>query len=474
MKQTVSGIGDEIEVRRYTGFRVPIDPAVILGNPDMDLSYALASTLVTWDAAKQVTSSLASQWIVDGQSVEFILRPTGRWSNGELVSAEDVKTSMESTFQRIPQESRSLSNMIASIEVVNPARLRFTLHPHVPIQDFLKKLTEPNFGIIRVVDGMADTSLSTGPYFTESATKDEVLLRVNEYWFSYRADMAKRIALRQSPKGMAQERQLLDDSWCNLMETSSMLSAELLKTYVDGGYSIWRRSVDRIFLTIPRSNESEAAHFALVRALSLKLKRETLTAGLTGITITDQLFPRTYALHDAEFVARPSATAVVPEEFTKRPIRLIAASGFFSDLLRRNVIAAITEATGIEPELRVLTGKEFYDTFASKDFDLYIGAAGLDDPHSDGVMSFYFEGENPPVPQGREKFVERLDAARKLTTEAERLAAMRSIVSDATNGGHILPLFHFSTIGIGRPGIDLSKVPDSDESVTFSKIRIKR
>jgi hypothetical protein len=89
-------------------------------------------------------------------------------------------------------------------------------------------------------------------------------------------------------------------------------------------------------------------------------------------------------------------------------------------------------------------------------------------------MSYYFEGDLPVVPKSKEDFISRLDTARKEQVPEKRIAQMRSIVSDAACRGHILPLFHVSTIGIGRPELDFDEIPLSDESVTLSKIRFRK
>lgn len=88
-------------------------------------------------------------------------------------------------------------------------------------------------------------------------------------------------------------------------------------------------------------------------------------------------------------------------------------------------------------------------------------------------MSFYFKGENPVIPSGDERFVTRLDAARKEQDPRKKLEQMRAIVVDAVCKGHILPLFHLSTVGLAREELDLSSITASDESVTLSKIRFR-
>jgi hypothetical protein len=137
----------------------------------------------------------------------------------------------------------------------------------------------------------------------------------------------------------------------------------------------------------------------------------------------------------------------------------------FSKISRRR------SAIGLEPQFKVTQLDKLGEHKKIGDYDIYLSALGLADPDPEGVMSYYFEGALPVIPQGSESFVAKLDAARRVTDKNKRLTLMRELITEATVKGHLLPLFHLSTVGIGRPGLDFSHVPKSDESVTLSKIR---
>ena len=77
------------------------------------------------------------------------------------------------------------------------------------------------------------------------------------------------------------------------------------------------------------------------------------------------------------------------------------------------------------------------------------------------------------MPNGN-NFLDQLNLARKEADKNKRLIKMRRILNDAIAQGYVLPLFHLSTIGIGRPELDFSRVPISDESVTLCKIILRR
>ncbi|MEK6773592.1 MAG: hypothetical protein AABY64_06610 [Bdellovibrionota bacterium] len=90
-------------------------------------------------------------------------------------------------------------------------------------------------------------------------------------------------------------------------------------------------------------------------------------------------------------------------------------------------------------------------------------------------MSFFIERDPPFISSTLtpNDFSAQMTKARSLPTLKERAAKMREIIIAAQEAGHVLPLFHFSSLAIAKPGIDLSEVPNSDETVLFSKVRMR-
>ena len=86
----------ENEIRIYDGFRFPVDPGKVVTLTDMDVSYALADTLVEWDEKKNIVGGLASSWkFLPGNIFRFTLRDDATWSDGTQVTCDQVKRSLE-------------------------------------------------------------------------------------------------------------------------------------------------------------------------------------------------------------------------------------------------------------------------------------------------------------------------------------------------------------------------------------------
>jgi hypothetical protein len=463
------------QVRTYMDYSKPIDPVVMVTIPDMDLSYALASTLVEWDRKKQIVSGISSKWEkVGDKTLRFDLRNDLKWSDGSKLTAPQVKKSFESAFKRHPEDVRSLMDLISEIRCPNDATIEFVLKASIAESGFITKLTEPNYGILKISDaGDPVLKVTSGPFVIRSESENEVSLEKNSHWFKQNLEMPSEVIIRRPEKNFDSERALLTDNWANLVETSSMISAESLSAYEKEKFHIWKRFFDKLGAFRLSWKLADESGFGLLQYLQKNINRKALFKGLGGFEPTEQVFPHGYPLHDPNFRCL-EANAKIPDLFRKRPVRILLTTARIGAILQKNIESEVERVTGRKPEIISVSLKDLGKAMKSGDYDIYAGTVGMADPDPEGIMSYYFEGDLPVVPKSKEDFISRLDTARKEQVPEKRIAQMRSIVSDAACRGHILPLFHVSTIGIGRPELDFDEIPLSDESVTLSKIRFRK
>src|SRR5262245_28969873 len=115
-------------------------PGVI--SPFMIL-YALHDALVKPMPGKGMAPSLAESWTTtpDGLVYEFVLRKGVRFHNGDPVTADDAKFSFE-RYRGI--SAKVLKDHVATVEAVDPSRLRFRLKQAWP--DFMTFYATPATG----------------------------------------------------------------------------------------------------------------------------------------------------------------------------------------------------------------------------------------------------------------------------------------------------------------------------------------
>jgi peptide/nickel transport system substrate-binding protein len=182
------------------------DPAETSGiiTPYM-LLYALHDAVVKPMPGNPMTPSLAESWSVspDGLVYEFVLRKGARFHNGDGVTAEDVKFSLE---RYRGASSRSLKERVAAVETPDPGRVRIRLKQ--PWPDFMTFYTDatgagwivPKKYVEKVGDdGFKKAPVGAGPYKFVSFTPgvELVLEAFEQYW--RKSPSVKRLVFKAIP-----------------------------------------------------------------------------------------------------------------------------------------------------------------------------------------------------------------------------------------------------------------------------------
>jgi peptide/nickel transport system substrate-binding protein len=169
-----------------------LDPAETagLGTPFVFL-YALHDALIKPLPGNDMAPCLAESWreSADGLVYEFKLREGLKFHNGDPFTADDVKFS----FHRYRGASaKLLHDRVKSVDVVDPHRVRFTLHR--PWPDFLVFYATPATGAAWIVpkkhiekvgeEGFKRHPVGLGPYrFVRMDPGQEIVVEANDqYW----------------------------------------------------------------------------------------------------------------------------------------------------------------------------------------------------------------------------------------------------------------------------------------------------
>jgi peptide/nickel transport system substrate-binding protein len=182
------------------------DPAETSGiiTPYMML-YALHDAVVKPMPGQPMAPSLAESWraSVDGLAYEFVLRRGARFHNGEPVTAEDVKFSLE---RYRGAAHKILRERVAGIDVLDPRRVRIRLKR--PWPDFMTFYVDatgaswivPKKYVEKVGDeGFKKAPVGAGPYRFVSFTPgvEVVFEAFDQYW--RKTPNVKRLVFRAIP-----------------------------------------------------------------------------------------------------------------------------------------------------------------------------------------------------------------------------------------------------------------------------------
>jgi peptide/nickel transport system substrate-binding protein len=168
--------------------------------------YALHDALIKPMPGNNMAPCLAQSWTesADGLVYEFKLREGLRFHNGDPFTAEDVKFS----YQRYRGvAAKLLQERVKSVDVVDPHRIRFTLHK--PWPDFLVFYATPATGAAWIVpkkylekvgdDGFKKHPVGLGPYkFVSQSPGLEITMEVNEQYWRKKGSI-KRVVIKGVP-----------------------------------------------------------------------------------------------------------------------------------------------------------------------------------------------------------------------------------------------------------------------------------
>jgi len=167
--------------------------------------YALHDAMLKPMPGNPVAPSLAESWSTspDGLLYEFVLRKSAKFHNGDPVTAEDVKFSLE---RYRGAANKALTESIAAVETPDPGRVRIRLkRPWPDFMTFYLGATGaawivPKKYVERVGDeGFKKAPVGAGPYRFVSFTPgvELVLEAFDQYW--RKTPNVKRLILRSIP-----------------------------------------------------------------------------------------------------------------------------------------------------------------------------------------------------------------------------------------------------------------------------------
>jgi peptide/nickel transport system substrate-binding protein len=170
------------------------------------LLYAMHDALVKPMPGNAMAPGLAESWTVsrDGLAYEFVLRKGVKFHNGDPVTGEDVKFSLE---RYRGGGATTLRERVAGVDVLDAHRVRIKLKQ--PWPDFMTFYATPATGAAWIVpkryvervgdDGFKRAPIGAGPYRFVSFTPGvELVLEANEsYW--RKTPSVKRLIFRSVP-----------------------------------------------------------------------------------------------------------------------------------------------------------------------------------------------------------------------------------------------------------------------------------
>ena len=363
------------------------DPAETSGiiTPFMVI-YALHDSMIKPMPGNPMAPSLAESWNMsaDGLVYDFVLRKGVKFHNGDPVTAEDVKFSLE---RYRGAANKALKESVAAVETPDAGRVRIRLkRPWPDFMTFYLGATGaawivPKKYVEKVGDeGFKKAPVGAGPYKFVSFTPgvELVLEAFDQYW--RKSPSVKRLVLKVIPEETTRLAALQSGEVDIVYSVRGELAQELRRT---PGLTLKPAVVQGVFcIYFPDQWDPKSPwHDERVRrAASLAIDRQgtndALTLGYSLIT-GNPIVPDHY-----EFYWKPPDPIYDPEQAKK----LLADAGYpkgfdagnyFCDSSYANVGEAVLDnlqAVGIRSKLRPIERAAFIKGYAEKTFKNIIQA----------------------------------------------------------------------------------------------------
>jgi peptide/nickel transport system substrate-binding protein len=363
------------------------DPAETPGmiTPYMVL-YALHDALVKPMPGQPRAAALAESWSVskDGLVYEFVLRKNALFHNGDPVTADDVKFSLE---RYRGTASKMLKERVAAVETPDPSHVRIRLKQ--PWPDFLTFYTNatgagwivPRKYVEKVGDeGFKKAPIGAGPYkFVSFNPGVELVLEAFEqYW--RKPPTVKRLVLRVIPDESTRLAALKRGEVDIAYSIRGELAEELQKT---AGLTLKPAVIQSPFwLYFPDQWDPKSPwHDRRVRqAVSLAIDRPSINQALTlGYSrLSGSIIPTSF-----EYFWQPPA----PVYDRARAAKLLAEAGYpngldageyYCDVSYANLGEAVVnslQTVGIRAKLRPLERVAFFSGYSDKKYRNIIQAS---------------------------------------------------------------------------------------------------
>lgn len=174
-----------------------LDPAETFRRAELQIVKSVYDTLLTRDQSGHLKAGLAHSWEVSGSVVRLWLRPDVVRHDGQMLSCDDVRFSLQ-RLAAYPGPVALLFSQMVAIHCHGDGQIEITLAKPNPF--FLYALTTPNAAIVTPARITFPTGKScfvgTGPFRLTRWQEDSLMLARHQDYFAKRA-LLRQITLSQ-------------------------------------------------------------------------------------------------------------------------------------------------------------------------------------------------------------------------------------------------------------------------------------
>lgn len=456
---------------------LPLDPLKVVTMADYDVQLCLYRTWFDYDSSRKARPGLIDKWTFDSTrgTYNFEIAANSKWSDGSPIEPKHLIANLRRAVSLKTTYGEAIGSIIRmdTIRILSQNSFEIEMRDHQPSENFFQRMGSVFLSPIHPSDWSDDlilkqnTKTSAG-YVIEKIEDSGMRLVKNEFYTRDFEHRASAINIRFNPTTKLEEF-VTGKAWATVMQTATLMPLPLARAIKEKHLPFWTRGYDRVSLLKPLGKGkllTERRKF--VEAFGAKWVKKDPGALPLNSAKAMSLQPRGYPLFE-EFSGYQLCSVSTACNFEK-VITVIVRDNPQSDF-QIPLFVEVFKDLGVE--LKVVKASSYWDLVkqvkADPGIDLELVSFGVADPEPATWMGLVMNESSLFVD------VEPTDLRtfKQLTAEQNKdreVAGFRSLLTSIAQRGSYVPLFHFSSLSLGQPGISFKNIGELDETVTYSKI----
>lgn len=468
------------ELRVRLGYVLPVDPSLVHTMADYDLSLVLARTWFEYDDARKAVPGIIESWEFDSKKggYHFKISQNAKWSDGKALTATELFLNLKRGIEN-PQSTYGIGMKgiidLSTFQKKSESDFFIGTVLKKPSEAFFQRMGSIFWAVVapedfseNIFERLKRNSRSLGPYAIKSILTDEILLEKNKYYLGNIKQAPTKIHIKKLDESFDLNRFLNNETWENYVQVNTLIDADSSKNLLAKKYPFWTRGHDRISLLKPYGDGDilkSRQKIALQIAKVFHAKKVSLTLNVNKAL---SIQPLGYPLH-SDFNYSNLKIDRTPKP---KKIKILCYNSSYLDY-HINALAPIFSELNILVEWDIRTRSEYLKLSKAENdpkYDFILSAFGVADPEPTTWLGLVFKSK---FIKFSKKDSKEFASIAKNRIDGEEIDDFKKLISKIQGDGGFVPLFFFSTLSIGKPPMDFSKIRELDETVDYSKIVFK-
>ena len=302
----------------------------------------------------------------------------------------------------------------------------------------------------------------------------DLKLSLNKYDFISSSSRIKKLHIKFCKTTPSLELFLEGKAFEDIIQTFSLMPVDLYKKILLSKLPFWTRAYDRVSFISPirsYSKNSENLRFFL-KALGQKFHEQADQLNIPNtVKIAHSLQPLGYPLSANIKYNLETIQNKFPNE-----ISILTLEGY-QYKIQKPIIEALSKQVSKDIKINWVTrntiGEVLAEASPNSKYDLKLLSFGVADPEAATWLSLVMNKDRPIVEFSDSDSKKFEKIMKRHSGNEYEVKELKELLASIGERGSYLPLFHFSTMSIGKPGINFDKISELDETINYSKLIIK-